>query len=264
MLGVGLRAAMRVAAVSEGQETSFTIGGTFFILLVGAAIGVIIGALYGGVRRWVPGAGLGKGAIFGFVLALLVGALLFGPSGSEARTIGSPLLNMLTFGGSIVLLGIGIEWMWPRIEKRPAMSRRAGAGEVSGAIVGIGAALVLTVFALARWMAETPDGFWLTLGLFVGFAAEGLLLGAVLGVFYGLVRRGGRWSRVVYPVALVVLWLVVVLTAGDDGMTGPDATEIVAIVALVLAGFGVASAWLTERLLRAAPVLVTSMPPIGG
>ena len=262
-LGVGLRVAMRLAAIFEGQETGFSFGGTFFILLVGSALGLVFGILYGWVRRWVPGPGLLKGALFGFALAVLVDALLLSSSSGEARTIGSPLVNALTFGGSVVLMGVGIEWAWSRVNRRQELVRKVGAGSVAGAAVGIATALLVTALALARWVTDSPEGFWPTLGMVVLFALEGLLLGGVLGLLYGLAHRDGWRRPLLYSVGLVALWLLILFSAGDDGMTGPDATEITVTISVALAGFGAGTAWLTGRLLGDQPVLVTLDDPMG-
>ena len=56
--GVGARIAMRVVALIASGVGSFSLGGTLAILLFGVIVGMPFGALFVGVRRWLPGAPL--------------------------------------------------------------------------------------------------------------------------------------------------------------------------------------------------------------
>ena len=61
--GVGARIAMRVVALIASGVGSFSLGGTLAILLFGVIVGMPFGALFVGVRRWLPGAAMWKGLI---------------------------------------------------------------------------------------------------------------------------------------------------------------------------------------------------------
>ena len=74
--GVGSRIAMRLVALDSGGDPAFSIGGTLFIVLMGAFLGAPLGLLFVAVRRWLPGPILVQGIGFGVLSALLFLSLL--------------------------------------------------------------------------------------------------------------------------------------------------------------------------------------------
>lgn len=54
--GFGARVAMRVIALLGGQPPGFTLEGTLFILILGAAMGAVMGLPFMAIRRILPGA----------------------------------------------------------------------------------------------------------------------------------------------------------------------------------------------------------------
>ena len=153
VFGVGIRVAMRIAAIAEGEGTEFTIGGTVGIVMVG----IIFGAAFGPVavmvgRSWrrhpVAGAAL-AGAPLGLALVMLIG-------GSEIFELGNPMANFLTFGCSGAAFGSITAW---RVERRRVESAaRPGNGAI---VIGTVAATALVSALMApvtAWVLDRFDG----------------------------------------------------------------------------------------------------------
>src|SRR5262245_20334639 len=108
-LGVGLGAAlgarliMRLIAVALGHPPMFT-AATFVLLRTGLYNGILMGLLFIAVRRYLPGAGLVKGASFGILLLLLASlpfVLPFLGELPEAPVLGSALFAALFLAAGI-------------------------------------------------------------------------------------------------------------------------------------------------------------------
>jgi hypothetical protein len=105
--GVGARIAMRIVALIATGSGSFSVEGTLAILVLGAMLGVPLGLLFVGVRRWLPGKPWLKGLIFGVVGALVFVAppfFLSEPAGELA--IVSPLIGFSLFAPLPVAHGL--------------------------------------------------------------------------------------------------------------------------------------------------------------
>lgn len=106
--GIGGRLAMRAVAVIGGLEPGFSIEGTMGIMLIGAILGVLAGMIYGVVRPFIPLPGLGKGLVFGIVLAGLITLPFFlAPSGELA--LASPAVGAALFGAIGLFYGLALE-----------------------------------------------------------------------------------------------------------------------------------------------------------
>ncbi len=247
-MGAGLRLAMRLAAVTEGQETVFTPGGTLFLLVAGGSFGLLLGPLYGAVRRWVPGRGTGRGAVFGMVLAVLAGVLLFSDSDSEARVIGAASVNVLSFGLSFTAWGVVAEWSWARLDRWPSAGR-AASGAAAGSLAGAATGLVVTAVALGRWTATTSHGVLSLVGSLAGGVLLGLLFGGAFGLGYGLLRTRRAYGPGILALLLVGAWLLLAVSAREEGPMGsPHAAEIVVGVSGALALFAALTSGITRGL----------------
>ncbi|HEY5578839.1 MAG TPA: hypothetical protein VIL12_04000 [Acidimicrobiia bacterium] len=249
--GSGFRLAMRVAALAEGQEPTFTVGGTVFLLVAGTGLGVISGLVYGGVRPRLPGSGLGKGITYGTFLLMVFGLLLFADPGGEARSVGNAWVNLGTFGGSLLMMGMVIERVWELVESRQDVALRAGSGAVAGSLAGAATGLALAGVGLTRWSTSSPGGLVTIMEPSALFALLGLFVGSLAGLAFGLVRvTQRRRARVLFVSAVVGFWLVVALTVGEDGPRGSDrGVEIMLIVTILLGVFAAWTALLTDRLM---------------
>jgi hypothetical protein len=125
--GVGARIAMRVVALVTSGVGSFSLGGTLAILLFGVILGMPFGMLFVGVRRWLPGAPLWKGLIFGAALALIFVAppfLLIEPEGELALV--SPLVGLGLFAPLPLVYGVVVavaaEWLGKKYAAAPRQS----------------------------------------------------------------------------------------------------------------------------------------------
>lgn len=143
--GPGGRLAMRLLAATAGDAAQgrvteaeevvgrITVGGSIgFVIFVGLFGGVLSGALYLLVRRWLP-AGRGSGVAFGALL-LAIGATRVDPlrAGNEDFDIVGPgWLAVLVFGGLVMLHAMAVAAVAARysrsLEARPR-TRRQWAG----------------------------------------------------------------------------------------------------------------------------------------
>lgn len=256
MFGLGLRIAMRVAAIVEGQDLELTLGGTAFIVVVG----VVFGALFGPVavmpgRLWKRHPVLGSalvGAPVGLAFVVLVG-------GSEILDVGNPVVNLLTFGSAGAAFGAVAAW---RVVRRPGRGAARGA-IVIGSVGASALALALTTPALA-WVLDRIDGGTQVHPKLPGlrdprieslgdvlFGALGSLLG---GAFAGLALAGvlilGR--RIVVASRRPVLTIGGALAAlGALTLLIPDGPRDAgntAVIALGMAAMAVAAGWLVVRI----------------
>ena len=255
--GIGIRIAMRIAAVMGGQDPEFSIPGTVAILVIGVILGAAFGpvaVVVGGIWRGRPvlGAALvGAGLALSFVV--LVG-------GSEIVDIGVPAVNVLTFGASGAALGATAAWR--------VASRAEG---VAGA--GVGAVLVGTVAATAVVSAlTTPPIAWIMDRLDGGTAVHPALptlrdprieslgdivggaLGALLGgVFVGMALAGvlilaRRWVTASGRPVLAIGAIIAVL--GGLTLLIPDGPRTTGNTAVIAVGIVVTAAAISSLVVR--------------
>ena len=67
MLGLGGRLVMRLFAVATGRGGAFSVRGTLTVVFAGAVAGLIGGALFWTVDRWLPRRPLPRGLAFGLL-----------------------------------------------------------------------------------------------------------------------------------------------------------------------------------------------------
>ena len=108
--GIGARIDMRIVALLAHQTPVLT-GATMTIILMGAMIGVCPGVLYMVIRKYLPGPGLVKGAIFGFMFSLIIGLPIFvAPAALESAFLTNPaLLVQSLFAVLPLIYGIVLE-----------------------------------------------------------------------------------------------------------------------------------------------------------
>lgn len=142
--GIGARAAMRVVNLvdrtGEGgsmfASPSFTVGGTFFILVLLGIGGTPFGLAYLVFRSRLPRAALAAGLVFGAWLLLLFGPLFFL---GEFREFGIPPWDrphrLALFASLFLLYGIVVGIATALLER--VLPRRAGAGPAALGVIAL-------------------------------------------------------------------------------------------------------------------------------
>ncbi|RIK45252.1 MAG: hypothetical protein DCC58_06950 [Chloroflexi bacterium] len=116
--GIGSRVAMRVVSLTAGHERygemtdaeavvgQITAGGTAFLALFSAFIGMAIGLVYLFNNHWLPQAGARRGLLFGGLLLVTYGTLVIEGDNFDFAEFGSPALNLLMFVALFPLYGL--------------------------------------------------------------------------------------------------------------------------------------------------------------
>ncbi len=134
VLGVGGRLAMRLVALGAGLSPGFSWGGTGEVLATGLFIGVPAALAFVGLRRFIPGPAVWRGAAFGALLFLALVVVPPPAARSAAGSVGRPLLTLGLFGPLFLLYGVVVEFVAGRLRpggepRRPA--RAGGEGQMS-------------------------------------------------------------------------------------------------------------------------------------
>ena len=121
--GVAGRIVMRLIFLidesTDGAKTDFgtageiTVGGSFTLLVLSTITGVIGGAIYVGLRRWLPFSGAARGAFFGLLMMFGPGVIFLGEVDLQIFEPALPILAM--FVVLIVLYGIGVALLTDRL-----------------------------------------------------------------------------------------------------------------------------------------------------
>ena len=154
--GIGARIAMRIVADAIGKFPEFTVEGTLLIIILGMVIGIAFGLVFVAVKRFVPGAGLVRGLIFGGLLLIVFGLPTLLPPARGELALAPGLLGKYLFGSLFVVCGTVIALVERWIDRVMPTPR---VGWVS--VVGYGALLALGALGLVLF----------------GFAFVGALLG---------------------------------------------------------------------------------------
>jgi hypothetical protein len=137
----------RGAQTDFGTIGEFTIGGSVRLLVLTTIAGVLGGLMYIGVRRWLPSAGVVRGAYFGLALAFGPGIVALGEVDLQIAEPAVPIFYM--FVALYVLYGVCVAFLTDRLHAEPAVdagrrtqiATRVGQGLLA---LGIVAMAVLT------------------------------------------------------------------------------------------------------------------------
>jgi len=160
--GVGARLVMRIIALAnpdrdgvftdaEATVGDVTFGGTMNLLLLGTVAGVMGGAVYLGLRRWLPVPATWKGLAYGIFSLLTVGQLLFDTHNADFQIFEPVVMVIALFSVLFLLngliLGALVGRFHPEPEYRPSLrvSRAVTGVIVAVCLLGIVAHAITTV-----------------------------------------------------------------------------------------------------------------------
>ncbi|MCL4862259.1 MAG: hypothetical protein KJZ93_22780 [Caldilineaceae bacterium] len=167
------RIAMRVVAILAGERPAFSVGGTVGILVIFAILGIIAAFPYLIVRRWLPGPSVGKGMVYGMMLAALI-CIPFFRAGEGELGIVSPVTGATLFAPIGLFYSMALSPILRRVERRFTQAQ-----PVAGWWFGLFSLALL--FALVR-MFGAFQGYIRTPG-----AVQRLYL--ALGIEYGAIQE---------------------------------------------------------------------------
>jgi hypothetical protein len=144
--GAGGRVAMRLIALAnsshDGALTDFgatvgeiTFGGTIFLLIFGAFIGVFGGAAYLGLRRWLAVPAAWRGLAFGAVTLLTVGNLLIDPHNVDFEILEPAFMTVSLFAALFFVNGLILAPLADRLHPEPSYGGPAWAPRAAAAVL---------------------------------------------------------------------------------------------------------------------------------
>lgn len=224
--GVAARLAMRGVAVLAGQPPSFSLGGTLFIIGLGALLGVLPGIIFSFLQPVVPGSVRLKAVLFGLLLSLMITLpiLLIEPQGELALLPKGGVAAL--FGPIPLLFGLVLGEVAARVVPRNQAAVADDTGFVHAAgLVTLGGALVGAVIEL--FLALTHPAI-LNIGLrpanILAAVAGGALILTLLMGMAGLLRSNAMgnssWGKTGLSVTLLSFPMLglVALSTGLDSM----------------------------------------------
>jgi len=201
--GVGSRLAMlilrltshpRVIGVQSDDDFTigrFTLSGTYNLLLLGAAFGVIGAAVYQWVRPWLIGPQWFRYVTVGVACGSVVGSMLIHADGIDFRALTPTWFAIGLFVALPFLFGLAICWTVDRLDRDGSFARRGRARWIVAGILAVLfpitlillgiALLVLIAWVPARdaWHAEgnSPPAAltFIVRGVWLGIAVLGLI-----------------------------------------------------------------------------------------
>jgi hypothetical protein len=207
--GVAARVAMRLVAVLAGQQPGFSIGGTLFIIGLGAILGALPGIIFSFLQPFVPGPIRLKAVLFGLLLSVMIilPILLIEPQGELALLPKGVIAALfapipLIYG---LVLGEVATRLIPRNERKvvdtTGFVRSAGLLTIIAAVAGGGMEFILAITHPAI----------LNLGFRPANILEGIAGGAVIFItligIAGLMRSNavgnGRLGKIGFSVTLL-------------------------------------------------------------
>ena len=144
--GVGSRVVMRIIALADSETDGaftdaeatvgeFTAGGTFSLLFLGIAAGVLGGLLYLGLRRWLWVAPVWRGPVYGLVTLLTVGNLLFDTNNADFQIFEPVLLVIALFSVLFFVNGLLLAPLADRIHPEPSYPSGARVPKVAAGLI---------------------------------------------------------------------------------------------------------------------------------
>lgn len=162
--GIGGRAAMRIIFLAEPSSRdvpvagdfhagTVTMGGTFLVVMTGAALGVAGGLLYVFARRWLPSSPAWRGVAYGLFLVVISPGVVLRGETRDDRVFEPPLLSITLFASLIFLYGLSLPLVVDRVDTHvPVVLRRPAVSTLGyvclGGLIVIG--LALTVNEITR------------------------------------------------------------------------------------------------------------------
>lgn len=135
--GIGSRVAMRVSGMLSPAELQgavtdagaivgkITPGGSFFLLALGAFVGVGGGLVYIAIRPWISAAGTWRGLLFAAILFATLGSTVFERDNPDFAQLGPLWLNLAMFGVLFPLFGVVVDRVYCWLDRRvPFPARR--------------------------------------------------------------------------------------------------------------------------------------------
>ena len=203
LAGIWTRIAMRVAGFltidrhryllteANARVGEITLGGTLFLAMFAAVIGIAGGVLYIAVRRWLPGSGIVRATSYGVLLLGVFGFFVMDENNQDYQLFGPVWLNVGTFSLTYIVYGVATSLIAESLDARVGMFS-LGRSTIWGTRL---ATLVLT-----------PFGF-LGLGAIASVAVSGFGFGAVrimvpflaLAIALSLASRSARWTWLQSP-----------------------------------------------------------------
>ena len=259
VFGAGIRIAMRVAALTEGLEPEFTVGGSIGLMVFGGFVGLLFGPIVLGVADR-----LGRSRrVSAMAVAVAIMLPLFVlATGAEFIEVGLVWLNLITFGGSMAAFGATAAGIATRLQRKPEQALRLGAGVAYGA--GVGAAFAAPILPVALWLFDRMDGgaphpqiTWARearignvgelFAVAAGAALQAAVIGALLGLAYVLTRRLLRRAErpgLAFGIALAAPVAAILIASGAKALGPPVAVAV--LMSGLLIGFGLRLSSLVE------------------
>lgn len=140
---------------AEATVGDITYGGTISLLILGTIAGVMGGAVYLGIRRWLPVSAAWKGLAYGFVTLLTVGHLLFDTNNADFQIFEPVVMVIALFAALFLVNGLMVGALAGRVHPEPTYPSSL---RVSRAVAGVIAVVcVLGIVAYADTIPQMVD-----------------------------------------------------------------------------------------------------------
>jgi len=163
--GVAGRIAMRLVFLidrdTEAAQTDFgtigefTLGGSLTLLMLSAIAGAIGGAIYIGLRRWLPWSGVARGVFFGMMMAFGPGVIFLGEIDLQIAEPAVPIYFM--FIALMVAYGVGVALLTDRLHAEPAIAPGARTRQLTMAAQALLSVAIVAV-AVVTTVGVYEDG----------------------------------------------------------------------------------------------------------
>lgn len=194
MLALRLTSHPRVIGIQSDDDFTigrFTLSGTYNLLVLGAAFGVIGAAVYQWVRPWLIGPQWFRYVTVGLACGAVVGSMLIHADGIDFRALTPTWFAIALFVALPFLFGVAIAWAVDRLDRDGSFARHGRARWIVAGILAVLFPLTLILLGIAllvligwvpardAWRAEgKPPPAALTLimrGVWLGIAVLGLI-----------------------------------------------------------------------------------------